>query len=272
MIKLKTLIVDDESLARRLLKANLRDIAEIELVAECENGRQVIEAVSEYKPDLIFLDIQMPGMNGIEVVKALASDIMPIIIFTTAYDKYAVSAFDLNAVDYLLKPLDEKQVERAVQRAVLAYSSKNALSDVKQHLLDALGQIDDSLPPRIVSDPINPVMGGNNPHNEKLFIKDGSTVSLVSMIDIDWIDAAGDYMCVHSQGVTHVMRSTMKDLLGQLDPHFFKRIHRSTIINMSKIERATAHTKGEFFVYLSCDKQLKVSRSYGDVIREYLIN
>ena len=272
MNKLKTLIVDDESLARGLLKANLRDIVEIELVAECANGRQVLEAVSVYKPDLIFLDIQMPGMNGIEIVKALSADIMPMVIFTTAYDQYAVSAFDLNAVDYLLKPLDEKQVERAVQRALLKYSSNNALRDVKQHLLDALGQINVPLASLMVNEPTNSVMTDNNQYHEKLFIKDGGTVTLVSMKDIDWIDAAGDYMCVHSDGVTHVMRSTMKDLLGQLNPHFFKRIHRSTIINMTKIERASAHSKGEFFVYLSCDEQLKVSRSYGDVIREYLIN
>jgi two-component system LytT family response regulator len=273
MIKLKTLIVDDESLARRLLKANLRDIAEIELIAECENGRQVLEAVSELKPDLIFLDIQMPGMNGIEIVKALAVGIMPMIIFTTAYDQYAVSAFDLNAVDYLLKPLDEKQVERAVHRAVLAYSSKNALRDVKQHLLDALGQIDSGpLTSLMPDDAIESVTLNNSPYHEKLFIKDGGTVTLVNMADIDWIDAAGDYMCVHSDGVTYIMRKTMKDLLEQLDPRLFKRIHRSTIINMTKIERATAHSKGEFFVYLSCDEQLKVSRSYGDVIREYLTN
>ncbi|MFT5529837.1 MAG: two-component system LytT family response regulator [Alteromonadaceae bacterium] len=271
MIKLKTLIVDDESLARRLLKANLRDITEIELVAECKNGRQVLDSVSKYHPDLIFLDIQMPGMNGIEVVKALDLPTMPMIIFTTAYDQYAVAAFDLNAVDYLLKPLDEKQVERAVQRAVLAHSSKNALRDVKQHLLDALGQIDAAPSSALIqSDPFKSVITEGHHYSDKLSIKDGVTVTLVNMEHIDWIDAAGDYMCVHSDGVTHVMRSTMKDLLEQLDPQFFKRIHRSTIINMTKIERATRHTKGEFFVFLSCGEQLKVSRSHGDVIRQYI--
>ncbi|OUR88075.1 hypothetical protein A9Q81_24715 [Gammaproteobacteria bacterium 42_54_T18] len=277
MIKLKTLIVDDESLARRLLKANLLDLADVEVVAECANGRQVLAAVSTHKPDLIFLDIEMPGMNGIEVVKALPIDNMPMIVFTTAYDQYAVSAFDLNAVDYLLKPLDEKDVERAVKRAVIEYSSKSALSDVKQHLLDALGQIDSrplptTSPAPITSEPSESVQDESNVYPEKLIIKDGGTVTLVCMKDIDWIDAAGDYMCVHSEGVTHIMRSTMTDLLEQLDPNFFKRIHRSTILNMTKIARAKAHIKGEFFVDLSCGEQLKVSRSYGDVIREYLAN
>ena len=273
MIKLKTLIVDDESLARRLLKESLRDLAEIDIVAECENGRQAVEAVSVHKPDLIFMDIQMPAMNGIEVVKALPVDIMPMIIFTTAYDQYAVTAFDINAVDYLLKPLDEQQVERAVKRAALAYASNSALRDVKQHLLDALGQIDGRPSPApMVSGASESVLDENNHYPGKLFIKDDGTVTLVNMTDIDWIDAAGDYMCVHSEGVTHIMRSTMKGLLEQLDPHFFKRIHRSTIINITKIERIKAHIKGEFFVYLSCGEQLKVSRSYSDVIRQFIAN
>jgi two-component system LytT family response regulator len=277
MIKLKTLIVDDEYLALDLLRANLRDLAEIELVGECANGRQVLSAVSSHKPDLIFLDIEMPGISGIEVVKALPVDIKPMIIFTTAYDQYAVSAFDLNAVDYLLKPLDEEQVERAVQRAVLEYVSKNALSDVKKQLLDALRQIDflpstAFTPSPVVSEPIKSMPHKFNHYSEKLVIKDGGTVSLVCMKDIDWIDAAGDYMCVHKDGNTHIMRSTMTDLLKQLDPHIFKRVHRSTILNMSKIERAKAQIKGEFIVYLGCGEQLKVSRSYGDVIKHYLAN
>jgi two-component system LytT family response regulator len=271
MIKLKTIIVDDESLARRLLKANLRDVAEVELVAECENGRQALEAVSVHRPDLIFMDIKMPGMSGIDIVKALPVENMPMIIFTTAYDQYALSAFDINAVDYLLKPLDEEQVERAVHRAVQKYSSKSALSDVKQHLLDALGRIDSrSSPAPMVSEPSNSAADESHHYPEKLFVKDGGIVTLVRMKNIDWIDAAGDYMCIHSDGATHVMRSTMKDLLEQLDPQMFKRIHRSIIINMTKIERAKTHVKGEFFVHLSCGEQLKVSRSYGDVIREYL--
>jgi two-component system LytT family response regulator len=272
MIKLKTLIVDDESLARRLLKANLLDLKEVEVVAECSNGRQVLKAVSTYKPDLIFLDIEMPGMNGIEVVQALTQDSMPMIIFTTAYDQYAVSAFDLKAVDYLLKPLDEKQVERAVQRAVIEYASKSALNDVKQHLLDALGQIDSrpSVTPTLNESPKQkPNKDESICFSEKLIIKDSGNVSIVNMTDIDWIDAAGDYMCVHSQGVTHIMRITMTDLLEQSDPHIFQRVHRSTIINMTTIDRAKAHIKGEFFVFLRCGEKLKVSRSYGDVIRQY---
>ncbi|MFT5313829.1 MAG: two-component system LytT family response regulator [Paraglaciecola sp.] len=271
MITLKTIIVDDEQLARRLLRANLRDIAAVEVVAECENGRQALQAILAHSPDLIFLDIQMPGMNGFEVVKTLQADIMPMIIFTTAYDQYAVAAFDINAVDYILKPLEEELVERAVQRAVEHYSSTGVLKDVKQHLLEALGQIDHRSAPLVeVEQAMQSTMKNTNHFSEKLFIKDGGSTTLVCMQDIDWIDAAGDYMCVHVEGVTHVMRSTMKDLVEQLDPNIFKRIHRSTILNMAKIERATAHSKGEFFVFLRCGEQLKVSRSYGSVIRRYL--
>lgn len=271
MIKLKTIIVDDEQLARRLLKANLSDIDAVEVVAECENGRQALQATLEHNPDLIFLDIQMPGLNGFDVVKALQGDIMPMIIFTTAYDQYAVAAFDVNAIDYILKPLEEGLVERAVQRAVEHYAAKGALKDVKQHLLEALGQIDyKPAPPVKTKEQIKSTMAESTQFSEKLFIKDGGSTTLVTMQDIDWIDAAGDYMCVHIDGVTHVMRSTMKDLVEQLDPNIFERIHRSTILNMTKIERATAQSKGEFIVYLSCGEQLKVSRSYGNVIKQYL--
>jgi two-component system LytT family response regulator len=273
MIKLKTIIVDDEYLARLLLKSCLSDVAEVELVAECENGRQVLEVVSVHNPDLIFMDIQMSGMNGIEIVKALPVDTRPMIIFTTAYDRYAVSAFETNAVDYLLKPLDEKQVERGVQRAVLEYSSKNALRDVQQHKVNTVEKTGHS--PSVASEigePNKPAMDENKYYPDKLFITDGDTINFVSMKDIDWVDAAGDYMCVHSDGVTHIMRSTMKDLLEQLDPHIFKRIHRSTILNMSKIERAKKLLKGEFFVYLSCGEQLKVSRSYSGAIKQHLAN
>jgi len=271
MITLKTIIVDDEQLARRLLRANLSDIAAVEVVAECENGRQALQAILDHSPDLIFLDIQMPGMNGFEVVKTIQADIMPMIIFTTAYDQYAVAAFDVNAVDYILKPLEEELVERAVQRAVEHYSSTGALKDVKQHLLEALEQIDySSAPMADAEQPMTSTTQNSQAFTDKLFIKDGGSTTLVRMQDIDWIDAAGDYMCVHVDRVTHVMRSTMKDLVEQLDPTIFKRIHRSTILNMAKIERATAHSKGEFFVYLTCGEQLKVSRSYGSIIKQYL--
>ena len=271
MTKLKTIIVDDERLARQLLKASLGDIADVELVAECENGRQALQAVLDLSPDFIFLDIQMPGMSGFDVAKALQADITPMIIFTTAYDQYAVAAFDVNAVDYLLKPLEESLVERAVQRAIKHFSSHNTLNDVKQHLLQALGQMGYSPAPSGYVKQSAELLNPPDSHfADKLCIKDGSTTTLVNMRDIDWIDAAGDYMCVHITGVTHVMRSTMKDLVEQLDPGIFKRIHRSTILNMAKIERATPHVKGEFFVYLTCGEQLKVSRSYGEVIKQHL--
>lgn len=268
MIKLKTIIVDDEPLARRLLKATLQDIAEIDLVRECENGRQALLAISQERPDLVFMDIQMPGLNGFEVVKTIQNDPMPMIIFTTAYDRFALAAFDVNAVDYILKPLEEALVERAVQRALEHYSAKGALKDVKQHLIKVLGQLDYSSS-KIVDTELS-TKKDVDPFPEKLCIKDGSSTTLVNMHEIDWIDAAGDYMCVHSGGMTHIMRSTMKDLIEQLDPNIFKRVHRSTILNMTKIERATPHIKGEFFVYLTCGEQLKVSRSYGDVIKQHL--
>ncbi len=270
MIKLKTIIVDDEYLARQLLKSNLSDIAEIDIVAECENGRQAIQAAMQHNPDLIFLDIQMPGINGFEVVKALQADIMPMIIFTTAFDKYAVKAFDISAVDYILKPLEEKLVERAVQRALTCHSRDRVLNDTKQHLLEALEQLGHSFQ-LIDKETTRKVISPNTNHfSDKLAIRDGGSTTLVPMNEIDWIDAAGDFMCIHCNGKTHVMRSTMKDLVEQLDPRIFKRIHRSTVLNLEKIEKSSPHIKGEYFVHLQCGEQLKVSRSYGDIIRNYI--
>ena len=134
-----------------------------------------------------------------------------------------------------------------------------------------MGKIDYRPAPQVkAEEQINLTMVNSTQFSEKLFIKDGSSTTLVTMQDIDWIDAAGDYMCVHIDGVTHIMRSTMKDLVEQLDPKIFERIHRSTILNMSKIEKAIAQSKGEFIVYLTCGEQVKVSRSYGNVIKQYL--
>lgn len=267
MVQLKTIIVDDEQLARELLRANLQDMAQVEVIAECANGREALKAITELTPDLVFLDIQMPGMNGFDLIKSLQADIVPMIIFTTAYDQYAIKAFDVNAVDYILKPLDELVVERAVKRAVTRMQQERALSGTKQHLLEALGHLDPDFALPLSTE------GSSQSQFEppkKLAIKDGGVTTLVAMSDIDWIDAAGDFMCVHCQGKTHVMRSTMKDLLDHLDSRQFKRIHRSTIVNLSKIVQAKPHIKGEYFVDLECGEQLKVSRSYNDVIKTFL--
>ena len=270
MTKLKTIIVDDESLALRLLRSVPKDFPEIELVAECENGRQALAAVMEHSPDLMFLDIQMPGMTGFDVIKSLQADVVPMVIFATAYDRYAIDAFEVNAVDYVLKPIDEDELARAVERAVDRFEMKEALHNTKQHMLEALGQMSGSSASDVSEIDGRGAGDADLGYSEKLAIKDGGEINFVATTDIDWVDAAGDYMCVHSNGVIYVMRSTIKELLAQLDPQRFMRIHRSTIVSMSRIKCVIHHRKGEYFVDLKCGERLKSSRTYTRVIKNFI--
>lgn len=252
--------MDDEPLARKLLKITLLDIPNVDIIAECKNGREALDKALDLSPDLMLLDIQMPGLSGIEVVQALQSDLMPMVIFITAYDKYAIDTFKLHAVDYLLKPLDEELVQQAIERAWQRKSMNEDVNVRKQKLVTAVDVLE------------KPLKQSEEYQRDarKLAIKDGREIDMVEFGKIDWIDAAGDLMCVHSEGKTYVMRSTMKSLMTQLNAGVFRRIHRSTVININRIERIVPHIKGEYFVYLDCGEKLKVSRGYKDVINEYL--
>ncbi|MBO9488872.1 response regulator transcription factor [Endozoicomonas sp. G2_1] len=274
MTQLKTVIVDDEPLAIKLLKSKLSSIADIDVVAECANGREAIAAVLAHTPDLVFLDIQMPGMNGFEVVKNLQADVLPLIVFVTAYEKYALDAFDLHAVDYVLKPIDAERVERAVQRALTRLHGENIDAIRKESVIGAIDKIAQKVNLDEDSEPeqsTNFSSLGSNSQERKIIVKDRDAIVLLEQKDIEWIDAAGDYMCLHVGGITHIMRSTMKHLLDELDPHMFKRIHRSTIVNLSFIKRIIPHTKGECFLELNEFDRIKVSRNYRDVIQQFLL-
>jgi len=268
--KLRTILVDDEPLARRLLRALLEDLPEIELVAECRNGREVIETAGEIEPDLLILDIQMPGLSGFDVVKAMQSDIMPMVIFCTAYQRYAIDAFDLHAVDYLLKPVDGKRLRRAVSRALQRFQEDSDSVEHKPPLLGAIDEIAKRVAGR--SDGRHPERSSEEAlaADRKIAIKDHESTVLVDIDDIDWVDAAGDYMCVHVKGETLVMRSTLKSLMSRLDGDRFKRIHRSTVVNLDRIVKATPLHKGEYILDLDCDQQLKVSRNYREAIKIFL--
>ena len=258
--KLTAVIVDDEPLARKLLKMILMELDTIEIIAECKNGREALAAAIELTPDIMFLDIQMPGLTGIDVVNSLQSDIMPMIVFTTAYDKYAVNAFKIHAVDYLLKPLDEDLVIQSVERAIKR-KRENQISSTKEGLVAAAQDI---------------TTGSEHEENidkhlqDKIAIKDGKEIDLIEPELIDWIDAAGDLMCIHCDGKTYLMRSTMTALLEKLDPEIFQRVHRSTIVNLSRISKITPHIKGEYFLHLTCGEKVKVSRGYKDVIKSFI--
>lgn len=264
---LRVVIVDDEPLARRGLKLRLGAYPDVDVVAECVSGREALSAVAEQQPDLLLIDIRMPGLDGLQTVRRLQSDAMPLVIFVTAYDRFAVEAFELHAVDYLLKPLDPERLDAALTRARQALVDRSSAAE-KQRLLALLEQLGSGSDGASRAWLESPAAASRTP--AKLTIRDGSNVVLLPMEDIDWVDAAGDYMCVHARGETHVMRSTMKALEAQLDPQRFTRIHRSTIVNVERVVKVGSHINGEFFLTLDCGARLKMSRSYRDRIDQIL--
>jgi len=263
---IRALIVDDEALARQGLAVRLEQDSRVELLRSCKNGREALEAIAELEPDLIFLDIQMPGMSGFDVVERLQQDNMPLVVFVTAYDEYAVKAFEVHAVDYLLKPIEQERLQQALDHVSVRLAGKRDQLE-KQRLMDVVirltGRSEDAVAELMVNE--ESVVR----YSEKLAIKDGSSTTFVPVRDIDWIDAAGDYMCVHVKGETHIMRTTMKELESSLDPNLFQRVHRSTIVNLDRVERVSSHINGEFHLTLSCGTSLKMRRSYKDKVRHF---
>ena len=265
MQKLRTIIVDDEPLALKLLRTVLSEIADIEIVAECSNGKQAVEAATELEPELIFLDIQMPGMNGFDVIKSLQTDIMPMVVFVTAFHQYAVDAFDLHAVDYVLKPLDSERIARSVERAIDRLKNDVDRS-FKSPLIGAIEEISERASKEKTDESVNNLPDGMK---RKLLVRDSGVVKVIPFDDIDWVDAAGDYMCVHAVGETHVIRSTLRALMTKLDDNLFVRIHRSTIVNVERVVSVTPLQKGGSLLHLSQGESLKVSRNYRDSIRKF---
>lgn len=266
MTPIRILIVDDESLARKGLQLRLEALPDVEILGECGDGRSALNMVTELKPDLIFLDIQMPGMSGFDVVSNLQQDNMPLIVFVTAFDQYALEAFDVHAVDYLLKPIDTDRLAGALNRARDHLAQKGAVTD-KQRLLELIisitGKSEHSVS-QLLKD-----HSGFKSYPDRLAIKDGGETTLVEMKDIDWVDAAGDYMCIHENDRTHVMRITMKELEEKLDPARFQRVHRSTIVNLDRVQKVCSHMNGEFYLLLQNDASVKMSRSYKDKVKHF---
>jgi len=267
---LRAIVVDDEPLARRLVVSILNDIPEVDVVAECANGREAVRAVSDFAPELMFLDIKMPGWNGFDVIKKIQPEQLPMVVFCTAFERYALDAFEVHAVDYLVKPLDEERVELAVQRAVARYREDQLSGEDKSPLLGAIEDITGDRAEPVAGAPEQPDAKQVTGEDTKIAIRDRDEVKLVREDSIAWVDAAGDYMCVHSQGETHIMRCTMKHLLEILDEHVFKRVHRSTIVNLNYIESARVLPKGEFMLSLENGERIKVSRNYRSTIRDFL--
>lgn len=263
MTAIRTLIVDDEPLARRGLELRLQRHDDIDIVGEAANGREAFNAISTLKPDLMFLDVQMPGLDGFGLLRAVPATLMPLTVFVTAYDQYALAAFAASALDYLLKPVEDARLEQALTRA-REELSKRAASDQCERLLKLLATLSHK-----PESQLDELLARETPGhaNGKLAIRDGQRIVRVDTEAIQWIDAAGDYMCIHAGSDTHVLRATMHDLEQRLDPRRFQRVHRSTIVNLARVKEMRPHLNGEYFLVLDSGHQLKLSRSYKDKVR-----
>jgi two-component system LytT family response regulator len=268
---IRTIIVDDEELARRGIELRLAPNADVEIVAHCANGREAVAAIMEHKPDLMFLDIQMPGLSGFDVLARVPQESMPMVIFVTAFDRYALDAFEAQAIDYLLKPINDARFVQALDRVRGYWEQKNALSQ-REKLMNLLATTQGSgtVDEHSLRECLQTTTSNEPQYPRILPIRDDAGTVRLDVTTIDWIDAAGDYMCVHADGRTYVLRETMKSLEAVLDPKIFQRVHRSTIVNVQRVRRLRPHTNGEYFLTLDDGQEIKLSRSYRDRVDQLL--
>lgn len=271
LLKISTLIVDDEPLARKGLNLRLAEFDNIEIVGECKNGVDAVTLIPQLRPELVFLDIQMPGLNGFQVISKLQelNQTIPLIVFVTAFDSYAIKAFAIHALDYILKPLDSERLAAAIEK-VERYIHLKSEGEHTQKLVRLVADFTGDDCEDILRKLASGETIANQNYPEVLAIKDGSEVTRVNVSAIQWVDAAGDYMCVHTTEQTHIMRKTMKELDLQLDPRKFVRVHRSAIVNINYVQKLISHISGEYHLILSNGSELKVSRSHRDKVKEMI--
>lgn len=256
-MKIKTIIVDDEPLARDGIRLRLSKDEDICIIGEYGKGQDAVSAINSYLPDLVFLDIQMPEMDGFEVIKNICTDPLPFIIFVTAYDKYALKAFEVHALDYLLKPINDNRFDDSMKRVKEEIKSKDILSFESR--IKSL--ISNYSPSNKLSSAT-----GNLPQTklERIAIKSKSGYSFINTDEIEWIEAAGDYVYMHSCGKRYLHRATMHSIEEILDLSKFQRIHRSVIVNINKIKEIQPTDHGDFYVYLFNGSKVKLSRNFKD--------
>jgi two-component system LytT family response regulator len=264
---IRTIIVDDEPLAIQGLELRLKGFDDVEVIERCANGREAIRAIRTLKPDLVFLDIQMPGFDGFSVVAGLADIEPPLFVFVTAFGQHALKAFEAQAVDYLMKPVDVDRLGTTIERVRQRLAEKRG-SEESERLKEILTEVaPEAMPEDLVADA--EALAANR-YEKVINIKDRGQIFRVDVDDIERIDAAGDYMCIYTATETLILRETMKDLEKRLDPRKFQRIHRSTIVNLDNIKSVKPHTNGECFLVLGSNTQVKVSRSYRQVVARFL--
>lgn len=252
MEKIRTLIVDDEPLAREGVRVLLQQDPDVEVVGECATGREAAQAINELGPDLLFLDVQMPEMDGFEVLAQVDPGTLPVVIFVTAYDQHALRAFEVHALDYLLKPFKDERFRDALERAKVHVRQQH-VSALSQRLVAMLQHAGDASPAAVPADPA---------YLTRLVVKEGGRVFFINVDEIDWIEAADYYVRLHVGARTHLLRETMSALERRLNPQHFQRIHRSTIANLDRIATLESYYHGDYTVLLRDGTQLKLSRRY----------
>lgn len=253
---MKVLIVDDEPLAREGLRLMLATQPDVLVVGECGNGEEAVTAIGALQPELVFLDINMPLLDGIAVVEQVGPAHMPLVCFLTAYDEYAVTAFKLNALDYLLKPVTDQRLLESLQRARGELQNRQQLNQQAQltRLLEQLS-----------------VQGKTAAAQERLMIRSAGHVYFLKPADISWVQAEGDYVTIHATGKSHLVRETMKEMEDKLKAHGFQRVHRSSLVNLNAIRELVADHNGDYQVVLRDDTRMKLSRAYREELCEKLM-
>lgn len=251
--RIKTLIVDDEPLARERIRSLLASDPDFEILGEAGNGEEAVIAIDGERPDLLFLDVQMPGLDGFQVLEAIGAEEMPVTIFVTAYDQYAIRAFEVHALDYLLKPFDRQRFQQTLDRAKSVLQQQAQAPELNQRLLSLISDF---------RTPARPV--------ERLVVKAQGRVYFVATHEIDWIEAAGNYLKLHVGANEHLIRETMNAIEERLDPSQFVRIHRSTIVNIERVKELQPWFHGDFVVLLKDGQQLTLSRNYREKVQERL--
>lgn len=257
MDKIRALVVDDEPIARKGVRRELERDAEVEIVGECANGRDAVAFIRERRPDLVFLDLQMPELDGFGVVEQVGVELMPTVVFVTAFDEFALKAFELHALDYVLKPFNSERFRMALRRAK-AQARQARAAELDARLVALLRDAGRA--------------GGRAAYLERVVVKSGGRVFFLGVAEIDWIEAAGNYVRLHAGRESHLVQGTMSRLEGRLDPNVFLRVHRSAIVNITRIRELHPLFHGEYAIKLAGGKELTSGRGYRDNLQRLLEN
>lgn len=257
MNKIRALIVDDEPIARKGVRRELERDAEVEIVGECANGRDAVSFIRERRPDLVFLDLQMPELDGFGVVEQVGVERMPTVVFVTAFDEFALKAFELHALDYVLKPFNSERFQTALRRAK-AQARMAGAAELDARLVALLADARRA--------------EGREPYLERVVVKSGGRVFFLGAGEIDWIEAAGNYVRLHAGRDSHLVQGTMSRLEGRLDPNVFLRVHRSAIVNITRIRELHPLFHGEYAIKLASGKELTSGRGYRERLQRLLEN